>query len=64
MLEWAAISSSRGPLLRPLHWQAGSLPLVGMDSPENPHGQRNLEGYSPWGHRESDMTEHLSLTQP
>ena len=21
------------------------------------HGQRSLEGYSPWGHRESDMTE-------
>ena len=25
--------------------------------PENPHGQRNLLGYSPWGHKESDMTE-------
>ena len=24
------------------------------------HGQRSLEGYSPWGHKESDMTEHLS----
>ena len=21
------------------------------------HGQRNLVGYSPWGHKESDMTE-------
>ena len=21
-------------------------------------GQRSLVGYSPWGHRESDMTEH------
>ena len=21
------------------------------------HGQRSLVGYSPWGHRESDMTE-------
>ena len=27
---------------------------------ENPHGQRNLAGYSPWGHKESDMTEPLS----
>ena len=26
---------------------------------ENPQGQRSLEGYSPWGHKESDMTEHL-----
>ena len=24
---------------------------------ENPHGQRSLVGYSPWGCRESDMTE-------
>ena len=24
---------------------------------ENPHGQRSLVGYSPWGHKESDMTE-------
>ena len=24
---------------------------------ENPHGQRSLEGYSPWGHTELDMTE-------
>ena len=26
---------------------------------ENPHGQRNLAGYSPWGHKNSDMTERL-----
>ena len=24
---------------------------------ENPHGQRNLEGYSPCGSKESDSTE-------
>ena len=24
---------------------------------ENPHGQRSLEGYSPWGRKESDTTE-------
>jgi len=24
---------------------------------ENPHGQRRLVVYSPWGHKESDMTE-------
>ena len=28
---------------------------------ENPHGQRSLEGYSPWGHKESDTTEQLML---
>ena len=27
---------------------------------ENPHEQRNLAGYSPWGHKESDTTEWLS----
>ena len=25
--------------------------------PENLHGQRSLMDYSPWGHKESDMTE-------
>ena len=27
---------------------------------ENPYGQRNLAGYSPWGLTELDMTERLS----
>ena len=27
---------------------------------ENPHGQRSLMGYSPWGCKESDTTEWLS----
>ena len=26
------------------------------------HGQRSLAGYSPWGHRESDMSERLKYT--
>jgi len=25
--------------------------------PGESHGQRNLVGYSPWGHKESDITE-------
>ena len=29
---------------------------------ENPHGQRSLVGYSPWGHKESDITEQLSTS--
>ena len=28
---------------------------------ENLHGQRSLAGYSPWGHKELDMTGWLSL---
>ena len=27
---------------------------------ENSHEQRSLEGYSPWGRKESDMTKQLS----
>ena len=27
---------------------------------ENPHGQRSLVGYSPWGRKESDTGERLS----
>ena len=30
---------------------------------ENPHRQRSLVGFSPWGHKESDTTEHLSTAQ-
>ena len=43
--------------------ESGRSPRGGHGSPpqysclENPHGQRSLVGYSPWGHRESDMTE-------
>ena len=29
---------------------------------ENPRGQRSLEGCSPWGHKESNMTEWLTYT--
>ena len=29
---------------------------------ENAHGQRSLGGYRPWGHKESDTTEQLSLS--
>ena len=27
---------------------------------ENPYGQRSLEGYGPWGHKELDTTEQLN----
>ena len=29
---------------------------------ENPHGQGNLAGYSPWSHKESDTAEQLILS--
>ena len=31
--------------------------------PEKSHGQRSLVGYSPWGHKESDVTEVADHTQ-
>ena len=30
--------------------------------PEKSHGQGSLVGYSPWGHKVSDMTEQLTHT--
>ena len=29
--------------------------------PGESHGQRILAGYSPWGHKELDMTEQITL---
>ena len=43
---------------------AGLIPGLGRSPrdlrflPGKSHGQRSLMGYSPWGHKESDMTEH------
>ena len=47
----------------------GSSPGGGNGNPlqypclENACGQRSLAGYSPWGHKESDITEPLSTAQ-
>ena len=40
-----------------LHWPRTG---VGKQELENPHGQRRLAGYSPWGCKELDTTERLS----
>ena len=37
----------------------GKWPPTPVFLPEKSHGQGSLEGYSPKGHRESDMTDHL-----
>ena len=31
---------------------------------KNPHGQKSLVGYSPWSHKELDMTEHARTVKP
>ena len=36
-------------------------PLHPVFLPGEFHGQRNLVGYSPWGHKELDTTERLTL---
>ena len=38
-------------------WQPTPVLLPGKS-----HGQRSLVGYSPWGHKESDITERLHIT--
>ena len=44
----------------------GRFPGGGHDNPlqhsclENPHGQRSLVGYRPWGHKELDTAEGLT----
>ena len=48
---------------------SGRSPGVGNGNPlqysclENPHGQRSQAGYSPWGHKESGMTEHTHISR-
>ena len=37
-------------------------PGIRGDLPGKSHGRRSLEGYSPWGGKESDTTEHLTHT--
>ena len=46
--------------------RSGRFPGGGYGNPlqssrlKNPHGQRSLEGYSPYGCKESDMTSELA----
>ena len=70
ILGFPAVSDSKEPAC-----SAGDLGLIpglgrvpggGYGNPlqysclENPHGPRNLVGYSPWGCKESDTIERLS----
>ena len=56
----------QGDLVQSLGWKD---PLEeGMSThtlifPGQFHGQRSLQGYSPWGHKELYMTERLSTAQ-
>ena len=63
--SWASLVVKNQPAMQET-WMnpwVGRCPEVGHGNPlqysclENPHGQRSLLGPSPWGHKESDMTE-------
>ena len=45
------------PWVRKIPWRRKWQPTP-VSLPGNFHGQRSLEGYSPWGCKESDMTEY------
>ena len=49
------------PLVGMISWRREWLP-TSVSLLEEFHGQRSLAGYSPWGHKESDMTEQLILS--
>ena len=47
------------PWVRKIPWRKEWQPTPVL-LPGESHGQESLGGYSPWGHRESDMTEQLT----
>ena len=49
------------PSVGKIPWKMEWLPTP-IFLPEEEHGQRSLVGYIPWGHKESDTTERLTLS--
>ena len=65
-LRWKRICLQYGrpgfdPWFWKIPWRRDWLPTP-VFWPEEFHGQRRLANYSPWGHKESDTTERLSLS--
>ena len=48
------------PSIRKIPWRREWLPTP-VFLPGEFHGQRSLEGYTPWGHKESDATNTLNI---
>ena len=64
VLEWGAIAVRRpgfNPWVRKIPWRKKLQP-TSVFLPGKSHGQRSLEGYSPWGHKQLDMIEQLTLS--
>ena len=57
---WAMQETQIQPWVRKIPWRREwlSTPVL---LPGEFQGQRSLEGYSPWGHKEADTTELLTL---
>ena len=49
------------PWVRKIPWRREGLP-TSVFLPEEFHRERSLAGYSPWGHKELDTTERLTLS--
>jgi len=49
------------PCFGKILWRRELLPTP-VFFPGEFHGQRSLAGYSPWGHKELDTTERLTLS--
>ena len=47
------------PWVRKIPWRRTWEPTA-VFLPGESHGQKSLVGYSPWGHKELDMTERLT----
>ena len=47
------------PWVRNISWQKKGQPTP-VFLPGTSHRQRRLVGYSPWGHKELDTTEHMA----
>ena len=48
------------PWIRKIPWRRARQ-LTAVFFPGESHGQRSLAGYSPWGHKESDMIDHAGI---
>ena len=55
-------NQSNHPWVGKIPWRREWLPTRVLLLPGEFHGQRSLAGYSPWDHKESDMTEWLTFS--
>ena len=58
MVKCLPVMPGFDPWVGKIPWRRKWLPTPVL-LPGNSHGWRSMVGYSPWGHKESDMTEQL-----